>query len=270
MFGCVDTYDLYFGELVQAVQSAHVLAVRTCFAAEALGVGAVLDRQLRLVENNVAIEVGYRHFGGRNQIEVVHFAVVHLSLFIRQLACSVTRSGVDHGRRHDLGVTGFVGFRKEEIDEGTLEACTLTDIHRETGTGDLDAEVKIDKVVFLGKFPMREFGFVVVHVAYPRTNGVATMMRHIGFHHEIIFRARACGHYIIRYIRDSEQQLGLRILRLFHSYIVRRNIVLQLSGLCFGGLSLFAFALRHECADRFADLVHLRSGSIFLLLCGFA
>ena len=53
-----------------ADQAAHVLAVGSRLAAEARRVGGVADRQLAAVENLAAMEVGQRHFGGRNQIEI--------------------------------------------------------------------------------------------------------------------------------------------------------------------------------------------------------
>ena len=83
MLRLVDAYDLDLRELVQTVQSAHVLTVATSLSAETLGVGAVLDGQLLLVENHVAIDIRHRHLSRWNQIEVIHLAVVHLSFLIR-------------------------------------------------------------------------------------------------------------------------------------------------------------------------------------------
>ena len=48
-FGQAQLHDLDLVELVQAVQSAHVLAVRTGFAAEAGGVGGHLHREVLFV-----------------------------------------------------------------------------------------------------------------------------------------------------------------------------------------------------------------------------
>ena len=117
---CIDAYNLDLRELMKTVQTAYILAVRTRLATETLRVCAVLNRQLSLVQNDVAIEVGHRHLSRRNQIEIIHLTVVHLTLFIRQLARSVTRSGVHYRRRHNLRISGFIGFRKEEIDQSTL------------------------------------------------------------------------------------------------------------------------------------------------------
>ena len=134
VLGGVDTDNLYLAELVQTVESAHIFAVRACFAAEALGVGAVLNRQLRLFDNLITVEVRYGHLGGGDEVEVVHFAVVHLPLFVGQLSCAVATGLVDYRRRHNLRVAGFVGFGEEEVDECALQACALPDIDGETCT----------------------------------------------------------------------------------------------------------------------------------------
>ena len=57
VLGRVDAHDFYLRELVQAVQAAHVLAVGASLAAEALRVGAVLDGQVGLAEDDVAVDV---------------------------------------------------------------------------------------------------------------------------------------------------------------------------------------------------------------------
>ena len=149
MSGSIDTHDLDLRELMQPVQSAYVLAVATCLATETLRVGAVLDRQLFLVDDLVAVQVRHRYLSRRNQIQVIHLAVVHLTFFVRQLACAVTRSGIHYRRRHDLCVTGFVSLGEEEIDQRSLQTRTLTDINGEARAADLDTQVKINQVVFL-------------------------------------------------------------------------------------------------------------------------
>lgn len=88
VFGRVDAHELYFGELVKAVEPAHVFAVAAGFAAEALGVGAILDGEVALAEDDVAVDVGDGHFGGGDEVEVVGLAVVHLAFFVGQLACA--------------------------------------------------------------------------------------------------------------------------------------------------------------------------------------
>ena len=67
---CVNTHDLYLAELVQAVESAHVFAIRACLATEALGISAVLDRQLCLFKDDIAVNVGNRYLSSRDEVEV--------------------------------------------------------------------------------------------------------------------------------------------------------------------------------------------------------
>ena len=124
---------------MQAVQSAYVLTVAAGLAAEALGVGAHLDGQLLFIDDHVAVEVRYRYLCCRDQIQVVHLAVVHLTLLVGQLSRAVSAGSIHYRRRHDLRITGFGGFGEEEVDECALQSCSLTDIDGETGTRDLDA-----------------------------------------------------------------------------------------------------------------------------------
>ena len=67
---------------MQAVQAAHVLAVGAGFAAETGGVGGHLDGEILLVEDHVAEDVRHRHLGRRDEVEIVHRGVVHLSLLV--------------------------------------------------------------------------------------------------------------------------------------------------------------------------------------------
>ena len=47
---------------MKAVQTAYILAIRTCLATETLRVSAVLYRQLSLINDDVTIEVRHRYF----------------------------------------------------------------------------------------------------------------------------------------------------------------------------------------------------------------
>ena len=71
VLGCVDAHYFHLVKLMQSVQSAHVFSIATGFAAEAGRVGAALDRQALLIENDVSEDVGYRYLGSRNQIQIV-------------------------------------------------------------------------------------------------------------------------------------------------------------------------------------------------------
>ena len=116
MLGSVDAHNLNLRELVQTVESAHVLSVAAGFAAEALSVGTVLDRQLFLVENHVAVDISHRHLGSRDKIEIVEVAVIHLPLLVGELAGAISRSLIHHCGRHNLGVAGSSSLVEEELD----------------------------------------------------------------------------------------------------------------------------------------------------------
>ncbi len=71
ILGTLYAHDLYLIELVQAVQAAHILAVRTGLAAPAGRIGTILLRQLLFGNNDVAVHVGHGHLRRRDEIQVV-------------------------------------------------------------------------------------------------------------------------------------------------------------------------------------------------------
>ena len=144
----------------------------------------------------------------------------------------------------------------------------MTDIDRETCTRDLYAQVEIDEVVLLCQLPVRQFGFVVVHLAYPSTYGVATMVGYVRFDNQVILRSCTFWYDVVGYVRDGQQQFGLSLFGCCHLLVVLRDLCFQCTGLRFSGFCLFALTFGHQHTDGLADLVHLRSCSIFLLLRG--
>ena len=83
--GEVDHLDLV--ELVQAEESAGVLAVGTGFTAEAGGVGADALREFGFRNHFAGVKVGQRHFCGRDEEQVVVLvAAVHVFFELRELA----------------------------------------------------------------------------------------------------------------------------------------------------------------------------------------
>ena len=91
-------------------------------------------------------------------------------------------------------------------------------------------------------------------------------MRHIGFHYDVILGCCTFGHDVVGYVRDGEQELGLSLFCLGHLDVKLSDLCFECTGLRFGGFCLLTLTLRHECTDRLADLVHLRSSCIFELL----
>src|SRR5574344_67131 len=102
---CVDTYQLNLRELMQTIQTSHVLTVRTGLAAEALRICTIHDRQLFLIHYDISVDISNRNLGCRNQVEIIHFARIHLAFLVRQLAFAVSRVLIDNSRRHYLNIT---------------------------------------------------------------------------------------------------------------------------------------------------------------------
>ena len=228
VFGLVDAHELHLGELMQPVEAAHVLAVGAGLAAEALGVGAALDGQLVLGEYLVAEQVGHRHLGGGDEVEIVHLAVVHLALLVWQLARAVAGSLIDHRRRLYLLVAGLDSLVEEEVDQRPLQASALAGVDGEARAGDLDTEVEIDEVVFLGELPVRQ-----------RSLGDGAHAATLLLHH-IVGGVQALGHLGIGNIGDVEQQAGHLLLRLVHACLELLGLGLSLGH---GGLSLLGGGL---------------------------
>ena len=129
---------------MQAVQTAYVFTVRTSFTAETLCVCAVHNRQLFFFQDNITVDVGDRNFSCRDQIEIIYFAMIHLSFFVGKLSCAITGSGIDYCRRHDFCVSGFACFVQEEVDQGTLQLGTFSFVYREACTCNLYTKIEID------------------------------------------------------------------------------------------------------------------------------
>ena len=81
---------------MQSVESAHILAIRTCLSAEALCVCGHLYRKILLVKDAVSVKVCYWHLCGRNHIEVIQGYVIHLALFVGKLTCTIGRGLINH------------------------------------------------------------------------------------------------------------------------------------------------------------------------------
>ena len=167
---------------MQAVQSAYIFSIATGLATEALSVGAILNRQLLFIENHIAIDIGDRHLSGRNKIEIVETAVIHLSLFVGQLTCAIARSLINNRRRHNFSISRLRSLIEEELDKSALQPCPLANIYRETGTCNLHTEVEINEIIFLCKLPMRHFSLVVHRIVLPLSHS-SHFIAKIALHH---------------------------------------------------------------------------------------
>ena len=220
VFRLVNTYNLNLRELVQTVQTSYILTIRSGFTTEALGISTVLDGEVFLIKNDIAIDVGYRHLCCWDKVEIIHLAVVHLTFFVRQLTCAITRGCVNHRWRHDFSITGLVGFSKEEVDEGTLELCALADINRKACASDLHTKVKVNEVVFLGKFPVGKLGVAIVWNSIPIADSIIRLaFTQRGLHHYIIFSTGTFWYFVIRNIGNRAEVSGQLLLCIcFHAF----------------------------------------------------
>ena len=245
VFRFVNANQFHFRELMQTVQSAHIFSIRAGFATETLRIGAVLDRQLLFIEDNITVDISNRDFGCRDQIKIIHFAMIHLPFLVRQLARTITGSSIHNCRRHDFRITGFTGFIQEEVNQRTLQLRTLSLVNRETGTCDLHSQVKIDQVIFLCQFPMgqcvfRQFRFHTAHLF-----------------NLIIVSSHTFGHFVVRNIRDCIEQVLHIFDRLIHFGLDSLVDFLDLSNTLLSNFGFLFFTFFHQHADGFRSLVHL-------------
>src|SRR5437868_5590993 len=105
---------------MQAVQSAYILAVRPGLPTEAWGISCELYGEFLFFYDHIAIHIRQRHLCGWDQVKVVQTYEIHLSLFIRKLACSKTRILIDKNRRLHVQVAGFGRVGQKEVDQRPL------------------------------------------------------------------------------------------------------------------------------------------------------
>ena len=244
---------------MKAVQATHVLAIASCLTTEALSVGTVLDWQLLLVENHIAIDIGDWHLGSWDEVEIVDLAVIHLTLLVRELASAVARCLVDHCRRHDFSISRLVSLSEEEVDERTLQTGTLTDINREASTSDLHTKVEVDEVVFLCKFPVRELGRVILWVAIPVAHCILThyTFLEVRLNHPVVLGTSSFRHLIVRDVRNLAEHCSDLGLQGIHLFLKTLAFALEFSHLCLSLLSLSLLTVLHECTDILGKSISL-------------
>ena len=243
---------------METVQTADILAVGTGLAAEAGRVGRKLLRELVGVQDDVAEDVGHRHFGGRDHIEVIDGGVVHLAFLVGKLAGTEAGGGIDHHRRlHLLVARGGVAVQ-EEVDEGALELGSLALVHRETGAGDLHTEVKVDDIVLAGELPVRE--------GVLREDGL--LAAHL--HDQVVLGALPFRDEVAGEVRKKDE-LGLELVIVLVG-LLEEVVGTGLEGGDFGlgGLGLGLLALLHQGADLGGGLLLLGEKGVGLGLEGLA
>ncbi len=215
-----------------------------------------------------SIDVRHGHFGGGDEVEVVHLAVIHLSLFVGQLSGAVSAGLVDHCGRHYLLVSGCAGFVEEEVDECALESGPQSAVHGKSCACDFDAEVKIDEVVFFCQLPVWQFCLTVVHDGCPVAHGVAGLaLAQTRLHHQVVFGSGSFGHQVVGnvgYGTELSLHLGLGFgLAVFQCLVG----LFQRSHFGFHGLGLVTQSLLHESANLGSQLFGFGEVLVELCLC---
>ena len=218
---CVDAYDLHLRELMQTVQATHVLAIRTRLTTEALCVGTVLDGQVLFGDDDIAVDVRHGHFSRGDEVEVVHLAVVHLTLLVGQLTRAVTAGLVHHCWGHYLLVSSSTSLVEEEVDECSLQAGSPTAIYGESCTSDLHAQVEVDEVIFLGELPVGQgIGDAQFRVYIPISNCITLRaFLEVRLYHAIVFCSSAFRNFLVGDIGYLTEQVCHLILCLSHCLV---------------------------------------------------
>src|SRR5215213_8577982 len=159
LVGLLEEHHLDLVELMHAEDAAGVLAGSPGLAPEAWGVGGVADRKLVGVEDLVAVQVRDRHFGSRDEVQIVARHDVHLVFLVGYLAGPGGRRRVDDGGRPDFGHAVLAGVDVEEpVDQRALERGSGSLVDRKARAADLRPASVVDDVERFGELPMRLSG----------------------------------------------------------------------------------------------------------------
>ena len=194
--------------------------------------------------------------------------MVHLTFLVRQLACAIARGSVDNCRRHDFGISALASLIEEEVDESTLQTCTLTDVYGESCTGNLHAQVEVDEVVLLGEFPVGQgIGNTQRRIDVPVADSVVTIaLLQVRLYHVIVFSGSTLGHLVVRNIGNLTKQTSHLVLRQVHRLLQLFVGLLHLRHLCLDSLGLVLLAFLHETANLCSHLLGFSQVLVQLLL----
>ncbi len=146
--GDVDQFD--FIKLVHADQATGAEPGAAGLAAEAGGVGGVVDGELIELEDFVAMQVGDGDLCGGDQVEIVLGAVIDLVAEFGELAGADEALGFDEEGWADLGVAVLSGVEiEQEADEGALESGSGPAIDDEGAAGDFGTGFEVEHAVGL-------------------------------------------------------------------------------------------------------------------------
>ena len=137
----------------------------------------------------VAVQVGDRHLGGGDQVQVVALDDVHLPLLVGQLPGAAGRGGIDEDRRPDLAVAMPLGELEHEADEGALQPRAGSGVQDEARSGDLRAALEVEQPEPLPDLPVRRRAAGRGRLA-PRADD------------RVVVGARAVRDAVVRQVRD--------------------------------------------------------------------
>ena len=193
---------------------------------------------------SLTVIVRHRHLGGGDQPEIVHLAMVHVVLHLRQLAGADHRGGVHHEGREHLGVALALGVQVEHIlDERALEPRALAQEDGEARARELDAarEVEDAEPFAQGDVVQRleVEGRHLAHVAHVAVGGA------VG----------AGGDVLVGHVGDAQHGLAEGLLGLADLRVLGGDGVAHRAHLGLHGLDVLAGL--DARADGFGDLVAL-------------
>ncbi|MNR00315.1 hypothetical protein D3C85_1160840 [compost metagenome] len=223
-----------------ANHAAGIAARGASLAAEARGVGNQLQRQLFRVENFTGHDVGQRHFGSRDQVQVGFTLAADLEqifLEFRQLASALQCRRLDQVRGVGFFVTVLADVQVDhELRQGTVQARNRTAQQGKAGAGQLGGGFEIQPAVLLAQ------GDVVLD------REIEGSRRAPAAHFDVAVFVIANRHRFVRQVGDAQQdRIQFRLDR----------IQFGLAGIQF---LRHAIDIRHQRRDVFAALLGLADG----------
>ena len=188
--------DFHFVKLMQSVQSPDIFSVRSGFTSETWRISCHFYRQIIHFQYCISENIGQRHLCRWDHVVIIQPCMIHLIAFIRQLSRTVTGIFINHDGRHDFFVTGPGILIQEKLYETHLQPGTFSFVYRKTCPGQLNAQIKINQIVFFCQLPMRQGprGKIGNHSSFPNQ--------------DVVIFPFTGDHKAIWYIWQSNEQLA--------------------------------------------------------------
>jgi len=150
-----ELHELHLVELVLADESPRVLPVGSRLAAKARRVGHVVDGQVLLAQDLVAVDVRDGDLGRGDHVVVHPFDLEEVLGELRELPRAGHALLVDHEGREDLQVGVLEGVQVEHVvDEGPFELGAPAAIQGEARPRDLCPAGKVQDLQILADVPV--------------------------------------------------------------------------------------------------------------------